>query len=127
MSTMARASGCESGRDSASLMRSRVRASILSKSSSCCANAMITGGECYALLRHAKTPMASRRIILCVATFLALIAPAAAGRLPSGFVYLRDIDSSILQDIRYAGYDNFTGPPLPGYGPPEGTLRRDVP
>jgi D-alanyl-D-alanine dipeptidase len=73
-----------------------------------------------------KTQMTRRRIILCVAIFLALIAPAAAGRLPSGFVYLRDIDSSILQDIRYAGYDNFTGRPLPGYGAPECILRRDV-
>src|SRR3974377_1110738 len=70
--------------------------------------------------------MASRRLILFVATFLALIAPAAAGQLPSGFVYLRDIDASILQDIRYAGYDNFTGRPLPGYGAPECILRRDV-
>lgn len=34
---------------------------------------------------------------------------------PNDFVYLKDIDSSILQDMRYAGYHNFVGHPLPGY------------
>lgn len=51
---------------------------------------------------------------------------AAAERLPAGFVYLRDIDPSIAQDMRYAGFDNFTGRPLPGYGAPECVLRREV-
>lgn len=35
--------------------------------------------------------------------------------LPEGFVYLKDIDPTILEDVRYAGYHNFTGRPLPGY------------
>ncbi len=34
---------------------------------------------------------------------------------PQDFVYLKDIDSSIIQDMRYAGYHNFVGHPLPGY------------
>jgi len=63
-------------------------------------------------------------------TFLSLLAltlpAAAAERLPAGFVYLRDIDPSIAQDMRYAGSDNFTGRPLPGYGAPECVLRHDV-
>ena len=50
----------------------------------------------------------------------------AADTLPSGFVYLRDVDPSIAQDMRYAGSDNFTGRPLPGYGAAECVLRRDV-
>ncbi len=50
----------------------------------------------------------------------------AADRLPLGFVYLYDIEPSIAQDMRYAGYDNFTGHPLPGYGAGECVLRRDV-
>jgi zinc D-Ala-D-Ala dipeptidase len=60
--------------------------------------------------------------------FLALLAlPAnAAEPLPAGFVYLRDVDPSIAQDMRYAGSDNFTGRPLPGYGAGECVLRRDV-
>jgi D-alanyl-D-alanine dipeptidase len=50
----------------------------------------------------------------------------AQGALPVGFVYLRDVDPTIVQDIRYAGADNFIGRPLPGYGAAECILRRDV-
>lgn len=35
--------------------------------------------------------------------------------LPHGFVYLADIDRTIVQDIRYAGGHNLVGRPLPGY------------
>jgi len=35
--------------------------------------------------------------------------------LPKGFVYLETIDPSIIQDMRYAGCDNFVGKPVPGY------------
>ena len=38
--------------------------------------------------------------------------------LPKEFVYLRDVDSSIIEDIRYAGHHNFTGRPVPGYRQP---------
>ena len=44
--------------------------------------------------------------------------------LPEGFVYLRDVDPTILQDIRYAGRDNFTGAPVPGYEAAECVLVR---
>jgi D-alanyl-D-alanine dipeptidase len=45
-----------------------------------------------------------------------LSAPALAGSaLPRGFVYLRDIDPTIVQDIRYAGSHNFVGRPIRGY------------
>jgi D-alanyl-D-alanine dipeptidase len=58
---------------------------------------------------------------------LAFAAPALAqGRLPPDFVYLRDIDATIGQDIRYATARNFTGRPLPGYGAAECVLRRDA-
>jgi D-alanyl-D-alanine dipeptidase len=33
----------------------------------------------------------------------------AQAALPQGFVYLRDIDPTIVQDIRYATSDNFVG------------------
>jgi D-alanyl-D-alanine dipeptidase len=49
-------------------------------------------------------------------------APAAPRSTP--LVYLRDIDASIRQDMRYAGSDNVTGKPLPGYDAPECMLRR---
>jgi zinc D-Ala-D-Ala dipeptidase len=48
----------------------------------------------------------------------------AQGNLPGGLVYLRDVDPTIVQDIRYAGRDNFTGRPLPGYDAPECILTR---
>ena len=44
----------------------------------------------------------------------------------SGLVHLRDVDASILQDIRYAGANNFTGRPVSGYVAPECLLLRDV-
>lgn len=37
------------------------------------------------------------------------------GPLPQGFVRLRDVAPGVRQDIRYAGADNFTGAPVPGY------------
>jgi D-alanyl-D-alanine dipeptidase len=55
-------------------------------------------------------------------------ASATAGKtkLPPGFVYLRDIDPSIIQDMRYAGNDNFMGGPVPGYRAPECILLRSA-
>jgi D-alanyl-D-alanine dipeptidase len=53
--------------------------------------------------------------------------PAAGqGVLPGDLVYLRDVDPSIIQDIRYATSNNFVGRPLPGYDAPECILRRAV-
>jgi D-alanyl-D-alanine dipeptidase len=62
-------------------------------------------------------------------TILMLLAPATAdarGPLPPNFVYLRGIDRSIAQDMRYAGPNNFTGRKLPGYDAPECVLRSDA-
>ncbi len=72
-----------------------------------------------------------RRSLRWLPVLLALTAPAGArdakpATLPAGFVYLRDIDPGIAQDMRYATNDNFTGHPLPGYGAPECVLRREV-
>jgi zinc D-Ala-D-Ala dipeptidase len=51
-----------------------------------------------------------------VLMMLLLPAPALAGSaLPRGFVYLRDVDPTIVQDIRYAGSHNFVGRPIRGY------------
>jgi D-alanyl-D-alanine dipeptidase len=46
--------------------------------------------------------------------------------LPAGFVYLRDVDSTIAQDIRYATPFNFTGAPVPGYNAAECVLLRET-
>jgi zinc D-Ala-D-Ala dipeptidase len=46
--------------------------------------------------------------------------------MPDGFLYLRDIDPSIIQDIRYAGAHNFMGRPLNGYDAAECVVKREV-
>jgi D-alanyl-D-alanine dipeptidase len=47
---------------------------------------------------------------------LSWMAPGAgAAELPAGFVHLARVNADIVQDIRYAGRDNFLGRPLPGY------------
>jgi D-alanyl-D-alanine dipeptidase len=70
---------------------------------------------------------------LGVASRLAwLIALACAGQvlgaeaMPQDFVWLRDIDATIRQDMRYAGPGNFTGQPVPGYDAAECVLVRQA-
>jgi zinc D-Ala-D-Ala dipeptidase len=62
------------------------------------------------------------------ATCVAFCLPAAAQaqKLPAGFVYLRDIDPTIIQDMRYAGSNNFVGRPLRGYEAAECVVKREV-
>src|SRR3977135_3824873 len=62
-------------------------------------------------------------VALAIAAF---VSPAAAQPLPGGFVFLRDIDPTIIQDIRYAGANNFIGRPLAGYGAGECVVKREV-
>jgi D-alanyl-D-alanine dipeptidase len=58
-----------------------------------------------------------RRMALAAIFAAGCLANAAAQtpKLPAGFVYLRDIDPTIIQDMRYAGANNFVGRPLRGY------------
>jgi D-alanyl-D-alanine dipeptidase len=46
--------------------------------------------------------------------------------LPSSFVYLLDVDPTIIQDIKYATEDNFTGHPVPGYDAAQCILERST-
>lgn len=66
----------------------------------------------------------ARRLVTALIITSALPATALAQALPSSLVYLRDVDPSIAQDIRYAGDNNFTGRPLPGYDAAECILTR---
>lgn len=69
-----------------------------------------------------------RRMVLaaiCAANFMTS-GSAMAQKLPADFVYLRDIDPTILQDIRYAGSNNFVGRPLRGYDAAECVVKREV-
>ena len=63
---------------------------------------------------------------LAIAASASAVAPASAQTLPGGFVFLRDIDPSIIQDIRYAGSNNFAGRPLAGYEAAECAVKRRV-
>ncbi|WP_426442668.1 M15 family metallopeptidase [Bradyrhizobium genosp. P] len=54
------------------------------------------------------------------------VASAHAQGLPDGFVFLRDIDPTIIQDIRYASSNNFMGRPMAGYGAGECVVRREL-
>ena len=67
--------------------------------------------------------MLSPRFRTALLGLLTLSAPALADP-PDGFVYLRDVDAGIAQDMRYAGSDNFTGAALPGYDAAECVLTR---
>jgi zinc D-Ala-D-Ala dipeptidase len=66
------------------------------------------------------------RAIVFVLAVAACTSAATAQSLPGGFAFLRDIDPSIIQDIRYAGPNNFVGRPLAGYEADECVVRRDV-
>jgi zinc D-Ala-D-Ala dipeptidase len=52
-----------------------------------------------------------RRILIIAFTFFSLKCVA----LPPNFMYLKEVDPSILQEIRYAGAHNFVGRPIKGY------------
>jgi len=74
--------------------------------------------------RAAVTGSAVSAVILALCFFAS--ATAQPQSLPGGFVFLRDIDPSILQDIRYAGSNNFVGRPLRGYDAAECVVKREV-
>lgn len=62
---------------------------------------------------------------LCVNLALSsprLSAVLAASPLPAGFVFLREVEPTIIQDMRYAGDHNFMQRKLPGYEAPECVL-----
>ena len=56
------------------------------------------------------------KLTACLATAIAIASIGIArAQLPSGFVYLSQVDPTIKQDIRYAGSHNFIGRPVRGY------------
>jgi D-alanyl-D-alanine dipeptidase len=69
-----------------------------------------------------------RHVLVCFTGLFVAVLPqsARAEEMPGDFVYLRDIDPSIQQDMRYAGSNNFTGEKVPGYNAAECVLVRQV-
>jgi len=84
------------------------------------------GGNTLALRAMPRQTWRMRWNRLFPNLLLAAATPSGARELPPGFVYLRDVAPAVLQEMRYAGADNFTGQPLPGYGAAECALRRDA-
>jgi D-alanyl-D-alanine dipeptidase len=67
-----------------------------------------------------------RWCLSCLVLHMLLSQEARASQLPQEFVNLRSVAPDILQDIRYAGPDNFTGQKVPGYDANECVLKRPV-
>jgi zinc D-Ala-D-Ala dipeptidase len=67
-----------------------------------------------------------RRACVALLFLLGVMGTGQAQTFPGGFVYLRDIDPSIQQDIRYAGTNNFVGRKLRGYDAAECVVPRRV-
>lgn len=55
-----------------------------------------------------------RQVLPLVISFSA-VNVAHANTLPQGFVYLKDVNPTIVQEMRYAGSHNFIGRPIDGY------------
>ncbi len=68
----------------------------------------------------------AHRLAMLIGLGIAAPALAADVAMPDGFVYLRDVDPTIQQDMRYAGTNNFTGKPVPGYDAAECVLVRQA-
>jgi D-alanyl-D-alanine dipeptidase len=88
------------------------------------------------MLKHipvVRTPAATDGLVTKLARYLPFVCmvllhnatiASAEIRLAPGFVYLRDIDGTIVQEIRYCGYHNFLGRPVKGYRADECILTR---
>ncbi len=76
-------------------------------------------------MRHTPYRISLARFVLTGSLSLAASA-AGASEMPENFVYLRDVDPTIQQDMRYAGSKNFTGRPAPGYDAAECVLVRQA-
>jgi zinc D-Ala-D-Ala dipeptidase len=87
-------------------------------------NLQIFGRYYHGILKYLidwlLTPVQPLAFILIV--FIAPIS-VAAQPLPPGFVFLIDVDQTIVQDMRYAGSNNFVGRALAGYGSPQCVLK----
>ena len=65
-----------------------------------------------------------RKTFAALLMLLGVGSTAGAEEAPAGFVWLKDIDPTIEQEIRYYGSHNFMGRPIAGYEAPECILTR---
>lgn len=77
-------------------------------------------------MNYRKAPASPVRA-LATGAFLAMLASLTrADSLPPGFARLSDLAPGVAQEMRYAGPNNFTGAPVPGYRAPQCWLRREA-
>ena len=71
--------------------------------------------------RNTSRKPTAAQALATIATLLALTFTAGpvAANPPPGFLRLSEVAPGVVQDIRYASVDNFTGAPVPGYAKPE--------
>ncbi len=81
---------------------------------------VLIGGGCRP--QQSQSATAARRASINTAE----LPVATDGSADSLLVDVRTLDSTIRVDARYAGPDNFTGAPLPGYEAPRALLRREA-
>ncbi|MBB70829.1 MAG: peptidase M15 [Legionellales bacterium] len=55
------------------------------------------------------------QLVLFISLLFVCLMGVAKPLLPEDFVYLSDMDPTIIQSTRYYTYENFTGRPVPGY------------
>ena len=67
-----------------------------------------------------------RKIFAALLILFGIGADATAEEAPAGFVWLKDVDPTIEQEIRYYGAHNFLGRPVAGYEAPECILTREA-
>jgi D-alanyl-D-alanine dipeptidase len=67
-----------------------------------------------------------RKILLIILIDCLCISGVDANKLAANFVYLKNIDPSIVQEMRYASYHNFVGHPIKGYDASECILTKDA-
>ncbi len=66
--------------------------------------------------------MLKKRIYGSFLFFMIMLSSGYSQDLPEGFVYVDEVIPGIVQDIRYAGENNFIGKPISGYQTPRAIL-----
>lgn len=79
--------------------------------------------ETWTAMTMRLTPV---KLLMSAVMIAAWNSPVRAQTMPRGFVFLREIEPSIIQDIRYASSNNFMGRPIAGYGAGECVVKREV-
>ncbi len=78
------------------------------------------------LIARRETASSGWSFLAAIFMICSSVVETKAGEPPPGFSRLADVAPDIEQDMRYAGSDNFTGNPVPGYRAPDCWLRTEA-